>query len=104
MRIELLNQQDVHVGIEIIDPLIFRLIRSGSVDPVGDAVAELNQQSFHEPGFVLCPLHGYGVMRRFRLGGAEIEDVAFAALDIAVVPQTQSREIDFRPRRPVRRG
>ena len=93
LRLELhalLNQQDVHVGIEIIDPLIFRLIRGGSVDPVGDAVAELNQQSFHEPGFVLYPLHGYGVMRRFRLGAPEIEDVAFAALGIAVVPQTQS--------------
>ncbi|WP_396593824.1 hypothetical protein [Brevundimonas sp. R86498] len=88
-----LLRQDIHIGAEILEPLLFRLIRDGSVDPVSEAVAELNQQAFHEPGFVLYPVHSYGVMRTFSLaspGPAGTGDLVFTDLGIAIAPPTQS--------------
>jgi len=93
LRLELrrlLAGEDIHVGIEILDPLLFRLIRDGSEDPIAEAVAELNQQAFHEPGFVLYPLHSYGVMRPFSFGRPSRDEVVFSDLGVAVVPPTKS--------------
>ncbi|HEX7947129.1 MAG TPA: hypothetical protein VF495_20870, partial [Phenylobacterium sp.] len=57
-----LAAQKVHVGHTVLELAVFNAMRDGSSDPVADIVASVRSQRLHEPGFVLYPLFGFGLL------------------------------------------
>lgn len=89
-----LRSHDVHVGRTIVEGAMFDLVRAGSSDPLGDFYSLVEHHGFHEFGFVLYPLHSFGVLHEepafFR--DRAPDEVVFPDNGLAVTPQLNSAE------------
>jgi hypothetical protein len=84
----ILAAHDVHIGQSILEEGLYDLLRSGSDDPVNELLEAVEQHQLHEPGFVLYPLHSFGVAwDGLRMSSAAPSEVIFETNGIAVTPQ-----------------
>lgn len=68
-----LAKDHVHIGYSVLELLIFQAMRNGSDDPVADIVQNVRSMRLHEPGFLIYPLYGLGLLANesSRLGEAQ---------------------------------
>jgi hypothetical protein len=90
----------VHIGYTVLELSLFSAIRAGSLDPVADIVEALRERHLHEPGFLIYPLYGLGMLPEpnsslLRSPGAL--DVIDADAGLAVTSGVGTREglLDF---------
>jgi hypothetical protein len=89
----ILAAHDVHIGQSILEEGLYDLLRSGSPDPVNDLLEAVEEHQLHEPGFVLYPLHSFGVVwDGLRMQSAPPSEVVFDTNGIAVTPQLNDPE------------
>lgn len=89
-----LRSHDVHVGRSIVEGAMFDLVRAGSSDPLGDFYSLVEGRGFHEFGFVLYPLHSFGVLHEEPafFGEQAPDEVVFPDNGVAITPQLNSAE------------
>jgi hypothetical protein len=57
-----LAAQHVRVGRTVLELAVFQALREGTTEPVDEIVASVIAQGLHQPGFVIYPLFGFGLL------------------------------------------
>ena len=89
----ILWQKEIYVGISLLDDLIYHHVRNDPRDAYGNTYQTLLQNGADHSGFVLYPLHGFGLSERFSLWSPlPREYICFNQLGIAFLAQSHSIE------------
>lgn len=84
------------IGISVVETLLFDCLRDNTVaDPVAEVFARIKNFGLHHPGFILYPLHSFGIMGlgfATFLTGSRIYFTDERA-GIAIFPQNNSDEV-----------
>jgi hypothetical protein len=86
-----LYSNQIFIGIEIIDELLFYILRDGSsCDPILEVLIRIRDSRLNRPGLIIFPLHSFGVLGTGPLrswGGARLS-IVNSASGYALFPQT----------------
>jgi hypothetical protein len=91
----ILWKNDVFIGIDVIDNILFGLVKSGNgTDIVSEFLAWVQHRGFHRAGFLVYPLHSFGIQG---LGFVSVFRKALPHLTLgkaglAITAQTNSKE------------
>jgi len=87
--------EGVLIGPSVIENLLFNALIDKTIDdPIGDVFDGIHHFGLHCPGFVLYPLHSFGVKGQGLLGFLTGRRLSFidARAGIAITPQTNTKE------------
>ena len=88
----ILWQKEIFIGVSVLDELVFQAAKDGSSTICGDVISRLSQVRADRPGFVLYPLHEFGLQVPPLLRKqSDLKDIAlFKSGDFAVCSQSNS--------------
>lgn len=88
---------EVYVGISIIDELIFQAAKNKSGNIVQEVMSFLTTSRIGNAGFVLYPLHGFGIgtVTPFQLGRDASAFLHFRSMATCIAPQTNDLDSTF---------
>jgi hypothetical protein len=98
--------QEVFLGIDVIDHLLYDVYAHVSRDPIKQFFEIVAAEGLHRPGFVLYPLHSFGVLGLgfFRFFQDAEFHLTLADAGIALTAQTNSAEASLRFLNEVRKS
>ncbi|WP_067916475.1 MULTISPECIES: HEPN domain-containing protein [unclassified Sulfitobacter] len=81
---------ELYVGISIIDELVFQSVKKGPGPIVQDVLSYLTTTQVGAPGFVLYPLHGFGIEREsiFDMGRGANSFLHFRQMGVCLAAQS----------------
>ncbi len=84
--------RQLFIGVSVLDDLLFRAVVEGATNPVLRTLELIRDNEMHHPGFVVFPVHSFGVLGAGFLHfftNARIEFTA-SAFGLVLAPQTNS--------------
>ncbi|WP_457578837.1 hypothetical protein [Ensifer adhaerens] len=89
-----LQSHDMYVGTSLIEEEVFDLVRAGADDPVLDFLKLIEVRQLHGAGFLLFPVHSYGVLGH-GIGSVFVDTVPHLIIPesgLALTPQLNTFE------------
>jgi hypothetical protein len=86
--------RELFVGVSVLDDLLFRSLVSGKSSPVLETLELIRDNGLHHPGFVIFPVHSFGVLGAAALDFFAGQSIEFTSASFGLVlsPQTNSLE------------
>jgi len=94
----ILWKNDVFIGIDVIDHILFGLISSGkTINIVPEFLKSIQHKGLHRTGFIVYPLHSFGVLGLgfYRFFKKSLPYMTIGNAGLSITAQTNSKERTF---------